>query len=122
MAKHDKKEVARAVIAAPTLEAAAGLLGVHRNTLLALRKDPETQKEIRALAAQVYQESINKAMVYAPETIDILKGLATGQFTDYNKVYCQLNAIKLLNEIAKYGADINEIEKRLEALEGVNNG
>lgn len=121
MKRPGKKEIARAVVAAPTLEQAAGLLGVHRNTLLNFRKDPAVQQEIRELAAEVYKESISKAMAGASASIDTLQRLAAGEFTDPNKAYCQLNAIKLLNEIAKYGADIDQIEKRLEVLEGVAN-
>jgi len=115
------QEVARAIIASPSLKEAANTLGIHRNSLLKLRKDKRTQAELKKLAQSLFEDSINHAMINANENIDILQRLARGEFGDSQKAWIQLNAIKNLNEIAKYGADLNTIETRLEKIEGLLN-
>lgn len=119
MAKISNEKAALAIITAPTLQAAADSLGVHRNTLLRLRKDPEMQAELKRLSREIYEDAINKAMSNGVENIEILQELARGNFSESRSqvAWVQLNAIKAQQEFAKYGADMQDIAKRLERLE-----
>ena len=117
MASYNPKEVAQAIISSPNLTEASARLGISRNTLLNVRKDKRTKHALKRLAKELYEESINRAMVAQGESIDILQRLARGEFSDSQSAWIQINACKQLQDVAKYGADVQTLEERLEKIE-----